>query len=114
MNILSQTGYSEANYRRFRKMSSKKSIKGCRTKVGKDEGPDQNKPCTFPFNDRGISHSKCTKGVSGGQLWCPTEVDEKGYYIDGKWGNCGKNCGNTSFISLRSSFSVLNFGSCPI
>ena len=69
-------------------MSSKKSIKGCRTKVGKDAGPDPNKPCAFPFNDRGISHSKCTKGVSGGKPWCPTEVDKLGYYMDGKWGNC--------------------------
>ena len=64
-------------------------IQGCRTK----DGPDPNKPCVFPFIDRGITHSKCTKGVSGGQLWCPTEVNERGYYVNGKWGNCGKNCG---------------------
>ena len=36
-------------------------IQGCTT----NDGPDPNKPCVFPFNDRGISHSKCTKGASG-------------------------------------------------
>ena len=75
-------------------------IQGCVTK----DGPDPNKPCVFPFIDRGIPHSKCTYGASDLQPWCPTEVDQNGYYIDEKWGNCEKNCetGNTSFVSLMS------------
>ena len=67
------------------------------------DGPDPNKPCVFPFIDRGISHSKCTSGASDLQQWCPTEVDRNGHYIDEKWGNCDSNCetGNTSFVSLN-------------
>ena len=73
-------------------------IQDCVTKGG----PDPNKPCVFPFNDRGISYNKCTSGTSGGKPWCPTEVDKNGYYLTGKWGECGSNCGtsNTSFVSL--------------
>ena len=56
------------------------------------DGPDPNKPCVFPFFDRGISHSKCTSGASDLQPWCPTEVDQNGYYINEKWGNCESNC----------------------
>ena len=63
-------------------------IQGCGTK----DGPDPNKPCVFPFIDRGISHSKCTLGASDLQPWCPTEIDRNGHYIDEKWGNCDSNC----------------------
>ena len=59
-------------------------IQGCVTK----DGPDPKKPCVFPFNDRGLSYTTCTQGASGSKPWCPTEVDERGYYLDGKWGNC--------------------------
>ena len=72
-------------------------LQGCVT----TDGPDPNKPCFFPFIDRGISYSKCTLGASDLQPWCPTEVDQNGYYVDEKWGNCDSNCetGNTSFVS---------------
>ena len=79
-------------------------IQACVTK----DGPDPKKPCVFPFNDRGLSHSKCTKGTSGGKPWCPTEVDERGYYLDGKWGNCPSSLvcgtGSTSFVLLNPCF----------
>ena len=80
-------------------------IQVCVTK----DGPDPNRPCVFPFIDRGISHSKCTSGASYLQPWCPTEVDQNGHYIDEKWGNCESNCetGNTSFVSLRQGNLVV-------
>ena len=80
-------------------------IQGCMTK----DGPDPNKPCVFPFIDRGISHSKCTFGASDLQPWCPTEVDQNGHYIDEKWGNCDSNCetGNTRFFSLSQGILVV-------
>ena len=73
------------------------------------DGPDPNKPCVFPFIDRGISHSKCTLGASDLQPWCPTEVDQNGYYVDEKWGNCDSNCetGNTRFFSLSQGILVV-------
>ena len=79
-------------------------IQGCTT----NDGPDPNKPCVFPFNDPydgGISHSKCTSGASGGKPWCPTEVDERGYYSDGKWGYCGSYCdtGNSRVFGSKKN-----------
>ena len=74
-------------------------IQGCVTK----DGPDPKKPCVFPFEDRGLSHNKCTKGTSGGKPWCPTEVDKLGYYMDGKWGNCPISivCGTKGISAYR-------------
>jgi hypothetical protein len=71
-------------------------IQGCLTK----DGPDPNKPCVFPFIDRGISLNKCTIGSLDRKPWCPTEVDQNGHYIDEKWGNCDSNCeiGNTGVL----------------
>ena len=75
------------------------------------DGPDPKKPCVFPFNDRGISHSKCTKGTTGGKPWCPTKVDERGYYVENQWGNCPNSLvcgtGSTSFVSLNLCFYFL-------
>ena len=74
-------------------------IQACVTK----DGPDPKKPCVFPFEDRGLSHSKCTKGTSGGKPWCPTEVNKLGYYMDGKWGNCPISivCGTKGISAYR-------------
>ena len=80
-------------------------IQGCGTKGG----PDANKPCVFPFQDREKIHSKCTSGTTDRQPWCPTEVDQNGYYIDGKWGYCDSNCetGNGFFFHLGCVFVSL-------
>ena len=72
-------------------------IQGCATK----DGPDANKACVFPFQYDGTSYNNCTT-KDHDQLWCATEVDADGDYIDGQWGNCNSNCGTskTSFVSL--------------
>ena len=71
------------------------------------DGPDPNKPCVFPFIDRGVSHSKCTSGALDLQPWCPTEVDQNGHYIDEKWGNCDNNC---EIGKYRESSNNTGFG----
>ena len=55
-------------------------------------GEDRNKTCIFPFAYHGIKFSTCTKMENGDVDWCSTQVDDRGNYIPGKWGNCGSNC----------------------
>merc|ERR1711988_175975 len=54
-------------------------------------GPDTGKQCVFPFIHQGNTYQTCT-AFSHDQLWCSTEVDDSGAYIQDKWGNCGDGC----------------------
>ena len=62
-------------------------IQGCATK----DGADANKACVFPFQYNGTAYGSCTT-KDHDQLWCATEVDANGDYIEGKWGNCNSYC----------------------
>ena len=57
--------------------------------------------CVFPFQYDGTSYSHCTT-KDHDQLWCATEVDANGDYVEGSWENCNGNCGTskTSFVSV--------------
>ena len=71
-------------------------IQGCATEDGL--------ACVFPFQYDGTSYSACTTYDNEyDQLWCATEVDDNGDYIEDQWGNCNSNCetSKTSFVSLR-------------
>ena len=56
-----------------------------------DDGPVIGEPCQFPFIYEGREHSHCTK-QEWDKLWCSTATDAEGHFIDGKWGECGKDC----------------------
>ena len=60
----------------------------CRT-IG---GMEPNRPCVFPFSYKNIEYTSCTTIENDGTLWCSTEVDGNGNYIERKWGNCGPEC----------------------
>ena len=68
-------------------------IQGCATIDGS--------ACVFPFQYDGTSYSHCTT-KDHDQLWCATEVDANGDYVEGSWENCNGNCGTskTSFVSV--------------
>ena len=58
-------------------------------------GPDENKPCIFPFQYEGVTYNTCT-GISSVEKipWCSTLVDDAGNHVSGqgKYGNCGPEC----------------------
>ena len=54
-----------------------------------DEGPVKNSSCVFPFTVGRRRYEACTNDTdSEGLLWCSTQVDKDGKYIDGLWGYC--------------------------
>ena len=55
-------------------------------------GPDQNKPCVFPFTFSGVTYTECTK-ANFDHLWCSTKVDDNGNFIQNHWGNCDISLG---------------------
>merc|ERR1712203_1319610 len=67
-------------------LASIAKAKSCATEDGQ--------ACVFPFQYDGLSYSSCT-AIDSDQLWCATEVDADGDYIDGQWGNCNSNCGTS-------------------
>ena len=61
----------------------------CKTSSGPDVvGRD----CVFPFIYKSEKHDECTAKDNFGNLWCATQVDSHGNYMDGKWGNCSIGC----------------------
>ena len=63
----------------------------CET-TGGGIGDAAGKPCIFPFTFKMIKYMECTKFENNGVYWCSTEVDTKGNYVDGEWGNCNAVC----------------------
>ena len=60
------------------------------------------KPCIFPWIDHytNLTHPGCANpDQDEGGLWCPTEVDENGYFWRG-WGYCDENC---NYICITKS-----------
>ena len=56
-------------------------------------GPDVvGRACVFPFIYRGDMYKECIAKDNFGNLWCATQVDSQGNYMDGKWGNCSLGC----------------------
>eukprot|EP00090_Calanus_glacialis_P046233 TRINITY_DN8972_c0_g1_i2.p1 TRINITY_DN8972_c0_g1~~TRINITY_DN8972_c0_g1_i2.p1 ORF type:complete len:361 (-),score=56.12 TRINITY_DN8972_c0_g1_i2:88-1170(-) len=55
------------------------------------DGPVTNAPCKFPFIFEGREHTYCTK-QEWDNLWCATDTDTEGHFIDGQWGECGPDC----------------------
>ena len=58
-------------------------------------GPDDNKPCIFPFRFKGINYHTCTlEQATNGAPWCSTRVDKYGNHIGGQgnYGECAPNC----------------------
>ena len=49
---------------------------------------DVGKPCIFPFTFKMMKYMECIKFENNDVYWCSTEVDKKGNYVDGEWGNC--------------------------
>ena len=66
--------------------------------------PDPNKKCRFPYTYQGEVYTTCLSGKGPGvtwaghfpsidkPYWCPTELYENHYLIDGKWGYCSNTC----------------------
>ena len=54
----------------------------CKTTSGSNE------ECKFPFTFREKKYDACITGSKRQQPWCPTELDNSGAYITGKWGYC--------------------------
>jgi len=61
---------------------------GCRTVSGPDEGA----LCAFPFTWHGKVYRQCTSSHNDGILWCSTQTDWQGNYVDDKWGHCSDSC----------------------
>jgi len=58
----------------------------CRTK---NDGPEPEKPCEFPFQYKGKEYLECTTEAYGSKHWCGTT-----YYVTDKagWGACSSSC----------------------
>ena len=49
--------------------------------------------CEIPFSYKSQTYNSCLKRDE--EYWCPTKVDENGEAIDGFWGECDINAGQT-------------------
>ena len=56
-----------------------------------DAGTKQGVPCIFPFKYKGKKYNGCTKD-NHNKLWCSTQNDQSGEYIQDFWGNCDETC----------------------
>jgi len=61
----------------------------CKTLSGDD--------CVFPFKYKGNEYEECTD-VDSQVLWCATQTDTKGNYVDKMWGRCGNSCKGKGLI----------------
>ena len=60
-------------------------------------GGDSGKPCIFPWKDTWTHATNlgcATPDGDSGGVWCPTQLNEDGYYVrnSGKWGYCNEYC----------------------
>ena len=55
-------------------------------------GPVAGAPCVFPFTWKGKVYRDCTTSHNHGVLWCATDIDFHGNYVEDKWGNCDSSC----------------------
>ena len=46
----------------------------------------------FPYTWQGKVYRECTTAHNNGVMWCATQTDWQGHYVDDKWGNCGSSC----------------------
>ena len=76
-------------------------VSNCRTKkddrkfkVRKDENPDPDQDCTFPFLFNGEHHCNCIAHGKSDDFWCATEVDssKNSTIFPNKWGLCEDEC----------------------
>ena len=70
------------------------SCQQCQTKPGKGVGVAK---CVFPwkYGSDPTEYNGCANpSKSSVGLWCPTELDDEGKYIRGKWGVCKESCPN--------------------
>merc|ERR1719234_1338675 len=60
-------------------------------------GPASGSSCIFPFNFKGVSHTKCTTIDGDSKPWCSTKTDAKDDHISGvgAWGYCDANCSDS-------------------
>ena len=66
-------------------------LDGCKTV----SGPDNNKPCIFPFKFQGITYNTCSTVLANeNKPWCSTLVDNSGTHVSGggHYGDCGSKC----------------------
>ena len=64
-----------------------------------------NAPCVFPwkYEDDKTEYEGCANpSNSAVGLWCPTELDEEGKYVSGKWGVCADSCPGKADQLFRS------------
>ena len=61
---------------------------------------DPNKPCVFPFDYNGVTHTKCTTGGANGVFWCATE-GYTGTRWDTRWGTCEERCPKEDTCNLH-------------
>ena len=54
-------------------------------------GNEANKMCVFPFRYQNQLYDQCISDDHSAP-WCPTEVNKRLGYINGKWGICGQGC----------------------
>ena len=67
------------------------------------------KKCVFPFrfdpdgyhSERGVLENYCIKS-NHNKLWCATQVDKDGNYLDDQWGECSDDCGTETCTSARA------------
>ena len=53
-------------------------------------------------------YKECIAKDNFGNLWCATQADSQGNYMDGKWGNCSLGCTSKALTShLKTGQSVL-------
>ena len=62
-----------------------------------------NTECVFPFTFKGKTFTQCTTFDYYPQSWCATQVDGRGNYVRGEWGECSSSCtsDNSTFYLSR-------------
>ena len=61
------------------------------------DGPEQNKPCVFPFQYQGKEYFECTMKDNESTYWCGTTYSVT---TDAGWGVCTSSCISDPGISL--------------
>jgi len=74
-------------------------------------GPDAGSDCIFPFiwgyRDLNTTYKECTAD-GGNEYWCSTKVDELGFHVSGKWGECAPGC-----PGVPANGSRIVYSHCP-
>jgi len=82
---------------------------GCAPGCSTVSGPVEGGLCVFPFRWQGKVYRECTSAHNDGILWCATQTDRQGNYVDDKWGHCEEKCSGCGTVEGASCIFPFTF-----